>query len=240
MLNKSCSKTQKCKEEKKRRDSLYPLIKKDRLVLAWWALVALWTHLTTTLHAQLAGGAGGSSAPPPPPFPALRIARDASYAVMGLVLLLDAAVPPPGRWPDLWVVANVCVSATLFLAFWAYWLVSLWALRMVAGMAPQTARTMQPLAAASGGSATAGLGITHRPAVLGTASSYVSQASSIFGEDVFGWEHDELPASGDGGEDAAQLPPAPPPPAAEEEKEEERPAPRPRRAAASRGASFRA
>jgi hypothetical protein len=113
---------------------LYPLIKKDDLILPFIILTTIWNYLTSQYE-----GMTGHTAP--------RIAlltglRHMCYLGMGVWWVLELVVAPPARYPDLWVVANVVWSAGWFCFFLAYYLLTLVALKLVAEFTPALAPSL--------------------------------------------------------------------------------------------------
>lgn len=94
--------------------SIYPLLKKDGLVLAYVALTGLWNvmsryqswHVTDKSAQKLIY---------------------LVYAGMAVSHICDAMLKPPARLPDLFVMMNVIVSCTAFIGSWLYLHLSLFA-----------------------------------------------------------------------------------------------------------------
>ncbi|RKP11561.1 glycosyl transferase [Piptocephalis cylindrospora] len=88
--------------------SMLPLLKRDGVIVPLLTGWALWNWLggyfTTVIRA---------------PHP-VRWTVLGSYLVMGVALIVDLFIPPPGRLPDLWTMANVAISAAIFSLSWAY------------------------------------------------------------------------------------------------------------------------
>lgn len=89
--------------------SMYPLLKKDGLQLQYFCCMALWNWI---------GGLwNGKSSPA-----LFTYATRATYAVMAAIHLLDIFVPPPSRYPHLYVVMNGIFSAGMFGISYLYYI----------------------------------------------------------------------------------------------------------------------
>ncbi|KAJ3112248.1 Glucosyltransferase-like protein [Phlyctochytrium bullatum] len=84
--------------------SMYPLLRKDGLAIPSIAM--------TTLFVLLASGRASTLN--------LRTPLPYIYAIMASLITLDFAVPPPPRYPDLYVVLNVVVSCAVFAGAFLY------------------------------------------------------------------------------------------------------------------------
>lgn len=87
--------------------SLYPLLKKDDLVLQYFVANFLINALIGPKLLLKARGAWGW------------VIR-ASYGLIVLYHVLDFVVPPPARYPDLWVIYNITLSFGAYGLFWAW------------------------------------------------------------------------------------------------------------------------
>lgn len=89
--------------------SLYPLLKKDGLVLQYIVSNLLINFLIG--HKLLLNNKG-----------LWNIIIKGSYVLMLIYHVLDCFVSPPSRFPDLWVILNISISFGAFMLFWL-WLV---------------------------------------------------------------------------------------------------------------------
>ncbi|KAG7661632.1 ALG6 [[Candida] subhashii] len=90
--------------------SLYPLLKKDDLIMQYFVsnLLINWLIGPKILLKSK--------------FPLNNIAMWSTYAMMIIYHLLDSMMDPPVRYPDLWVILNITISFIGFAYFWL-WLV---------------------------------------------------------------------------------------------------------------------
>ncbi|KAJ3160886.1 Glucosyltransferase-like protein [Geranomyces michiganensis] len=86
--------------------SMLPLLIKDDLLLPYVLLGALWLAVTafSWSHASTL----------------LKFLASASYTVIAALHILQATVPPPARYPDLYTMANVLVCTGLFVLLLLY------------------------------------------------------------------------------------------------------------------------
>ncbi|CAG8484918.1 6862_t:CDS:2 [Acaulospora morrowiae] len=87
--------------------SMYPLLKKDRLVLPFFVVWFMWNWLGSFIRQKTK----------PIVF---KYASVVSYLVMTVIYVMEFNVPPPARYPDIYVVLNVTFSAAMFLVFLIY------------------------------------------------------------------------------------------------------------------------
>ncbi|KAJ3154001.1 Glucosyltransferase-like protein [Geranomyces variabilis] len=86
--------------------SMLPLLIKDDLLLPYVLLGALWLAITAFSWSE-----------------ATRLQQVfalVSYAVIATLHILQAAIPPPARYPDLYTMANVLVCTGLFVSMLVY------------------------------------------------------------------------------------------------------------------------
>ncbi|KAI8918723.1 glycosyl transferase [Entophlyctis helioformis] len=108
--------------------SMFPLLKRDGLVLAYIAIVGIWNLLNPALARKSHW--------------ALRLAVLASFASMVSWHLGESLMPPPARYPDLFVVLNVLISAAHFVLFLAYFnLQQWWSSPPIMPLSPRSPRT---------------------------------------------------------------------------------------------------
>ncbi|KAG5518968.1 hypothetical protein PMAC_002499 [Pneumocystis sp. 'macacae'] len=89
--------------------SMWPLLKRDGLLLQYVALLIYWLWL------------GGFLFHPPGTLGSFEtFIHMGSYVLLVLIHLLEALVPPPQRFPHLWVLANMALSFFCFVVFW-FW-----------------------------------------------------------------------------------------------------------------------
>ncbi|EEB08500.1 glucosyltransferase Alg6 [Schizosaccharomyces japonicus yFS275] len=88
--------------------SLWPLLKRDGLILQFFVLVMMWNWLGRMIvfSKNLF----------------FRYLQASFYVAMIVLLLTDIFVSPPARFPDIWVVLNVLVSFAGFVVIWL-WLI---------------------------------------------------------------------------------------------------------------------
>jgi len=86
--------------------SMWPLLKREGLGLQYIVVIVLWNWLCGMY--QLSPNRTG------------RTLQMLSYLATTSIHVLDAVYPPPLRYPDLWVVANVVVSCGCFVLFFAW------------------------------------------------------------------------------------------------------------------------
>jgi len=88
---------------------MFPLLKKDGLVIPYVASMLYWTVLSAGVSDKYG-----------------RVSRRMkgimrlSYACMVLIHLLDAFVPVPARYPDLFTMLNVLLSTSMFVVTFFY------------------------------------------------------------------------------------------------------------------------
>ncbi|KAK9462940.1 glycosyl transferase [Lipomyces oligophaga] len=92
--------------------SLWPLVKKDGLVMQYFLIGFLWNWLMHS-YSRL---------------PSSYLAKFiivSSYLSITVLHILEFVIEPPSRYPDLWIVANVelCFSCFFIFAIWNNWMV---------------------------------------------------------------------------------------------------------------------
>ncbi|KND00681.1 dolichyl-P-Glc:Man(9)GlcNAc(2)-PP-dolichol alpha-1,3-glucosyltransferase [Spizellomyces punctatus DAOM BR117] len=86
--------------------SMFPLLKRDQLVLPYVLLLLLWNWFASFSIRQASKNA--------------KIVVLLSYMPILLVHTLEATVPPPAKFPDIYTMASVGISTGLFLVFLVY------------------------------------------------------------------------------------------------------------------------
>jgi alpha-1,3-glucosyltransferase len=96
--------------------SMFPLILKDKLVLAFVGLLLVWNSLSLfTLNGPFSGKSQ--------PFATfLKNVVRISYFLAASILIAQAFVEPPAKYPDLFAVLNSVLSATCFGIIYLYFL----------------------------------------------------------------------------------------------------------------------
>ncbi|KAI9208062.1 glycosyl transferase [Polychytrium aggregatum] len=87
--------------------SMFPLLKKDGLVMPYILAVVLWNWLFSFGWKRASG--------------LVKLAKAISYAVIFGLHAMEAVVPPPPRYPDIYVVLNVLFSTSMFVVFFGYY-----------------------------------------------------------------------------------------------------------------------
>ncbi|KAK9382133.1 glycosyl transferase [Kockiozyma suomiensis] len=87
--------------------SLFPLLKRDGLVMQYFAIFFLWNWLM-------------SSSKRLPKFILGKLIVVTSYLAIVVLHILEFTIAPPAKYPDLWVVANTMLSFGCFFLF-ALW-----------------------------------------------------------------------------------------------------------------------
>lgn len=89
--------------------SMWPLLKRDGLLLQYAALLLYWLWL------------GGFVFHPPGSLGTFEtLIHMGSYTLLALIHLLEAFFSPPNRYPHLWVLLNMVLSFFCFVIFW-FW-----------------------------------------------------------------------------------------------------------------------
>ncbi|KAI9094395.1 ALG6, ALG8 glycosyltransferase family-domain-containing protein [Phlyctochytrium arcticum] len=97
--------------------SLFPLLRRDGLVLEYSLVLILWLWITAFTWPRV------SLLP--------RVAADGVLTALVSWHAMEAVVPPPKAWPDLWVVGNVVMGCGVFLAVWGVTSWAAWKIRAV-------------------------------------------------------------------------------------------------------------
>ncbi|CCO30756.1 alpha-1,3-glucosyltransferase [Rhizoctonia solani AG-1 IB] len=85
--------------------SMWPLLKRDGQGLNYVVLTLLWNYVIGYDPLALSSSL-------------VKIISLAAYMAIALIHTLEAFIPPPTRYPDLYPVLNVLVSASVFGATW--------------------------------------------------------------------------------------------------------------------------
>ncbi|KAK7206435.1 glycosyl transferase [Myxozyma melibiosi] len=87
--------------------SLFPLIRRDGLVMQFFTIFFLWNWLMKSFSKA-------------PKYFLGQLVVISSYLAVAALLILELTVPPPAQYPDIWVVANVTLCFGCFFLF-AVW-----------------------------------------------------------------------------------------------------------------------
>ncbi|KAF0512370.1 ALG6, ALG8 glycosyltransferase [Gigaspora margarita] len=87
--------------------SMFPLLKKDKLILSYFIVWLMWNWIGSFIKKDTK------------PI-ILKYLSWLSYFVMALIHILEFNIPPPKRYPDIYVVLNVIFSAVMFTIFLFY------------------------------------------------------------------------------------------------------------------------
>ncbi|QRV77618.1 alpha-1,3-glucosyltransferase [Ceratobasidium sp. AG-Ba] len=85
--------------------SMWPLLKRDGQGLNYFVLTLLWNYVIGYDPTEL-------------PSSLVKYISLGAYATLGLIHILEAAISPPARYPDLFPVLNVLLSAPVFGMTW--------------------------------------------------------------------------------------------------------------------------
>ncbi|KZO92679.1 glycosyltransferase family 57 protein [Calocera viscosa TUFC12733] len=91
--------------------TMWPLLSKDGQALNYVVLPLFWNYLIGYNPLRISSGWF------------IRFLSLASYTLIALLHIIEASLPPPERYPDLWVVARVALGCAVFGLAW------LWGLR---------------------------------------------------------------------------------------------------------------
>ncbi|TPX58459.1 hypothetical protein PhCBS80983_g03146 [Powellomyces hirtus] len=98
--------------------SLFPLLRRDVLVLPYVVLTVLWMAVSAFTWSRVA-------AP-------VKLFAMITYSTMLALHILEATVPPPANLPDIYVMANVLLSTGLFSLLLVYFNYRQWVTRSIA------------------------------------------------------------------------------------------------------------